>query len=106
MIGQIIGDVNGGASLADSFEKFPKVFDQVFISLVRAGEASGTLDKSLERLANQQEHDADMMGKIKSAMVYPAIVLVVIIGVIVFMLLTVVPQVEHLYTDVKKSFHS
>lgn len=102
MIGQIIGDVNGGASLADSFEKFPKVFDQVFISLVRAGEASGTLDKSLERLANQQEHDADMMGKIKGAMVYPAIVLVVIIGVIVFMLLTVVPQVEHLYTDLKK----
>lgn len=102
IVGQIIGDVNGGSSMADAFAKYPKVFNQVFISLVRAGETSGTLDKSLERLADQQEHDADMMGKIKGAMVYPAIVLVVIIGVIVFMLITVVPQVEKLYHDMGK----
>ena len=102
VVGQIIGNVNGGASLADSFAKYPKIFNQVFIALVRAGETSGTLDKSLERLADQQEHDADMMGKIKGAMVYPAIVLVVIIGVIVFMLLMVVPQVEKLYSDMGK----
>lgn len=102
IVGQIIGDVNGGSSMADAFAKYPKVFNQVFISLVRAGETSGTLDKSLERLADQQEHDADMMGKIKGAMVYPAIVLFVIIGVIVFMLITVVPQVEKLYHDMGK----
>jgi type IV pilus assembly protein PilC len=102
IVGQVLGDVNGGASLADSFAKFPKVFDQVFIALVRAGETSGTLDKSLERLANQQEHDADMMSKIKGAMVYPAIVLVVIIGVVIFMLVSLVPQVESLYADMGK----
>ncbi|MGE5309633.1 MAG: type II secretion system F family protein [Sphaerimonospora mesophila] len=99
VVGQVIGEVNGGSSLADSFAKFPKVFDQIFIALVRAGEASGTLDKSLERLSDQQEHDADMMSKVKGAMVYPAIVLFAIVGVIVFMLLTVVPQVERLYAD-------
>ncbi|MCL2174280.1 type II secretion system F family protein [Candidatus Saccharibacteria bacterium] len=102
IIGSVLNDVNGGASLADSFAKYPKVFNQVFIALVRAGETSGTLDKSLERLANQQEHDADMMSKIKGAMVYPAIVLAVIVAVVGFMLIALVPQVESLYNDMKK----
>ncbi|MDR1970233.1 MAG: type II secretion system F family protein [Candidatus Nomurabacteria bacterium] len=102
VIGTIVGDINGGASLADSFAKHPKVFNQVFVALVRAGETSGTLDKSLERLADQQEHDADMMSKIKGAMVYPLIVLVVIIAVVGFMLIALVPQVQNLYNDMSK----
>ncbi|MCL2451924.1 type II secretion system F family protein [Candidatus Saccharibacteria bacterium] len=102
IVGGVIGDINGGMSLADAFSKYPKVFNQVFIALVRAGETSGTLDKSLERLANQQEHDADMLSKIRGAMVYPAIVLAVIIFVVGFMLITLVPQVEILYNDMNK----
>jgi type IV pilus assembly protein PilC len=102
IIGSVVGDVNGGTSLADAFAKYPKVFNQVFIALVRAGETSGTLDKSLERLANQQEHDADMLSKIKGAMVYPVIVLAVIIAVVGFMLVALVPQVESLYNDMGK----
>lgn len=102
IIGDVSRNVNGGASLSDSFAKFPKVFDQVYIALVKAGESSGTLDKSLERLANQQEHDADMMSKIKGAMVYPAIVLAVIIGVVIFMLVSLVPQVASLYNDMNQ----
>ncbi|MCL2280993.1 type II secretion system F family protein [Candidatus Saccharibacteria bacterium] len=102
MVGGVLADVNGGRSLADSFAKYPKVFNQVFIALVRAGETSGTLDKSLERLANQQEHDADMLSKIKGAMVYPAIVLAVIVAVVGFMLIALVPQVESLYRDMNK----
>ncbi len=99
----IITSVEGGASMADSFAKYPKTFNQVFIALVRAGETSGTLDKSLERLADQQEKDAEIMSKIKGALAYPAIVLVVIVGVIGFMLLTVIPQVKVLYADMGKS---
>jgi type IV pilus assembly protein PilC len=102
IIGGVVGDVNGGAALADSFAKYPKVFNQVFIALVRAGETSGTLDKSLERLADQQEHDADMLSKIKGAMVYPMIVLAVIIFVVGFMLVSLVPQVKSLYDDMGK----
>jgi type IV pilus assembly protein PilC len=102
IVGGVVGDINGGMSLADAFAKYPKVFNQVFIALVRAGETSGTLDKSLERLADQQEHDADMLSKIKGAMVYPAIVLVVIIAVVGFMLIALVPQVESLYNDMNK----
>ncbi len=95
----ILTSVEGGKSLAESFSKHPDVFDSVFIALVEAGEASGTLDKALERIAEQQEKDAEMMSKIKGAMIYPAIVLAVILGVMIFMLFTIVPQVEKLYHD-------
>ncbi len=98
----ILDSVEGGKSLADSFSKHKEVFGSIFIALVSAGEASGTLDQSLQRIATQQEKDAAVMSKIKGALTYPVIVLVVILGVVVFMLLTVVPQVENLYDDLGK----
>ena len=99
---EIVGDVEGGKSLSVSFAKHPQVFDGVFISLVSAGELSGTLDESLKRVADQQEKDAATMSKIKGALTYPIIVLVVIGAVLAFMLFTVVPQVEKLYEDLGK----
>jgi type IV pilus assembly protein PilC len=99
IIEAILADVEAGKSLGDAFAKYPKIFDKVYLSLVRAGEVSGTLDESLKRIAMQQEKDAAMMSKIRGAMTYPAIVLVVIILVVVFMMVTVVPQVESLYQD-------
>lgn len=97
VIDQIIGDVEGGASLSDALAKHPDVFNQIYISLVAAGETSGTLDASLERLATQQEKDAEVMGKVKGAMVYPIIVLFVMFGVVGFMIVKVLPQVQVLY---------
>jgi len=102
IVQEVITDVEGGKTLSDSFAKHPEVFDKVFIALVSAGEASGTLDEALKRVAAQQEKDAAMMSKIRGAMTYPAIVLGVIILVIAFMLLTVVPQVKNLYKDLNK----
>jgi type IV pilus assembly protein PilC len=99
----IIASVEGGKSLHESFSKHPDVFDKVFLALIAAGEASGTLDDSLRRIAAQQEKDAATMSKIRGAMTYPIIVLVVIFGVMGFMLFTVVPQVEQLYVDLKKT---
>ena len=102
VIQEIAANVEGGKSLSDSFAKHPKVFSEVFISLIAAGELSGTLDESLQRVANQQEKDAAIVSKIKGALTYPLIVLVVIFGVMAFMLFTVVPQVETLYEDLNK----
>lgn len=103
VINDIITSIEGGSSLSQAFGKHPNVFDEVYLALIAAGEASGTLDQALERIANQQEKDAELLGKVRGAMVYPAIVLVVIIGVIGFMLFTVVPQIERLYHDLKKT---
>ncbi len=103
IINQIIGDVEGGKSFADSLSNHPDIFSTVFISLVAAGEVSGTLDEALERIADQQEKDAELTAKIRGALVYPVIVLVVIIAVIIFMLVTVLPQVELLYEDLNQS---
>lgn len=102
VVEDIVASVEGGKSLSESFSKHPEVFDKVFLALIAAGEVSGTLDESLIRIAAQQEKDAATMSKIKGALTYPIIVLVVIFGVMAFMLFTVVPQVEKLYHDLKK----
>ena len=102
VIEDILSRVEGGSSLSDSFSKHEGVFDKVYLSLIAAGELSGTLDESLRRIAAQQEKDAAMMSKIRGAMTYPLIVLVVIGMVMAFMMFTVVPQVENLYKDLKK----
>lgn len=102
VIQDISASVEGGKSLSDSFAKHPTVFSEVFIALISAGELSGTLDESLQRVANQQEKDAAIASKIRGAMTYPIIVLFVIFGVMIFMLVTVVPQVEKLYHDLGK----
>lgn len=103
VIEQIIADIEGGHTLADSFAKHPQVFDKVVLALVSAGEASGTLDEALKRISAQKEKDAAMMSKIRGALVYPVIVLVVIMAVMIFMLVAVVPQVAGLYKDMHKS---
>ncbi len=99
IIQEITASIEGGTTLSAAFAKHPKVFDDVYIALISAGEVSGTLDKALERIADQQEKDAEIMSKVKGAMVYPAIVSLVMVGVIVFMLVTVVPQIQKLYKD-------
>ena len=99
----ILASIEGGKQLSDAFAAHPKVFSEVYIALIAAGELSGTLDESLQRIAAQQEKDAAIASKIKGALTYPIIVLVVIFGVMAFMLFTVVPQVEKLYEDLGKA---
>lgn len=99
VINQVLSDIEGGNSFAKALEKHPKVFNNVFISLIAAGEVSGTLDSALEHIADQQEKDAEVVSKVRGALVYPIIVLFVIVGVVIFMLTTVLPQVESLYSD-------
>lgn len=99
IITQVISDVEGGSALSVALGRHPRAFNRVFISMVAAGETSGTLDKALERLANQQEKDAEILSKVRGAMVYPAIVILVMFAVVGFMIVKVLPQVEVLYKD-------
>ena len=99
IVEEILANVEAGKTLYDSFAQYPDIFNGVYLALIKAGETSGTLDLALKRLADQEEKDAAMMSKIKGALVYPAIILVVIIAVLAFMMIMVVPQVKDLYED-------
>ncbi|WP_019588222.1 type II secretion system F family protein [Deinococcus apachensis] len=85
-------DVESGTPLSEALVKHPKVFNRLYINLVRAGETSGTLDAILERIAAFQEKELTLRGKIKSALTYPVVVLVFAIGITYFLLTTIVPQ--------------
>ncbi len=100
VINEIISDVEGGMAFSAALQKHPDVFDEVFISLVAAGEVSGTLDSSLERIADQKEKDAEILSKVRGAMVYPIIVLLVMTAVVIFMVVTVLPTVEEVYKGI------
>lgn len=97
VINEVITDIEAGMAFSEALAKHPEVFNRVYVSMVAAGETSGTLDKALERLADQQEKDADIISKVRGAMIYPLIVLLVMLAVVVFMVVKVLPQVEDIY---------
>lgn len=99
---KVAASVEGGQSLAKSFGEYPAIFNHVFVSLVDAGEQSGTLDEALMRLALQQEKEQQILAKVRGALIYPTLVFFVIIAVVVFMLTTVLPQVASLYKELGK----
>jgi type IV pilus assembly protein PilC len=99
VINKIIADVEGGSSLSEALAKHPRVFNNIYINLIAAGEVSGNLDRALERIAYQQEKDAEIIAKVRGAMAYPAIVIMVMVLVVGFMVVKVLPQVKVIYED-------
>ncbi|MCS7058871.1 MAG: type II secretion system F family protein [Meiothermus sp.] len=90
-------EVEGGANFSEALSRH-KLFNRLYINLVRAGETSGSLDTILDRLATFQENELALIGKIRSALTYPAIVFVFAIGVTYFLLTTIVPQFAQILT--------
>jgi len=86
-------EVEGGVSLGDSLAKFPKVFSPIYINMVRAGESGGILDEILKKLATQQEKDSAIRHKLKSAMSYPAVLMVIMIIAFFVLTLFVLPGI-------------
>jgi type IV pilus assembly protein PilC len=99
VIARVINDVQSGTTLAAAMAKHPQVFDNIYVSLIAAGEESGTLSEALERIALQQEKDSETLSKVRGAMVYPMIVMLVLGGVMIFMLTSLLPQVQTLYSN-------
>jgi type IV pilus assembly protein PilC len=100
VINKVITDVEAGSALSAALSRHPAVFNTIYVSLIAAGEVSGTLDRSLERIANQQEKDAEILSKVRGAMIYPIVVLLVMFAVVTFMIVKVLPQVEVLYEGI------
>ncbi len=96
---QIKSDVEGGATFADSLKKHPKVFDDLFVNLVAAGEIGGVLDTILNRLAIFIEKNMQVIKKVKGAMVYPLIILGVTIASVIVMLVWVIPTFEKMFKN-------
>jgi type IV pilus assembly protein PilC len=99
MILSIKADVESGTSLTDSLAKFPHHFDDLYISLVNAGEQSGTLETLLNEIATYKEKTEALKAKVKKAMVYPASILVVAFVVTAILMIFVIPQFEALFTN-------
>ncbi len=91
--------VESGGTLSEAFAKYPAVFDELFVSMIRAGEASGGLDVILQRLTVYIEKAAKIKAQVKSALMYPAIIIVVAIGVVAALLVFVVPTFAKQFAD-------
>jgi type IV pilus assembly protein PilC len=99
ILGQVKSAVEQGATFSDALRRHPRVFDDLYVNLVAAGEVGGILDTILNRLAVYIEKAVKLRGQIKSALFYPVGILVVAIGVIAVMLLKVIPTFENMYKD-------
>ncbi len=99
VLNKVKGDVEQGSTFAAALAKHPKVFDELYVNLVAAGEVGGILDTILNRLAIYMEKADSLRRKVKSAMVYPIAVVVVSIGVITLLLVKVIPVFEKMFAD-------
>jgi type IV pilus assembly protein PilC len=96
---QVRKDVEAGLALSEALEKHPKVFSRLYVEMVRAGEIGGMLDEVLLRVADQLEGDQELRRKVKSAMTYPMVVLVLAILAASFMLIFIVPVFARMFED-------
>lgn len=96
---EVLSAIQSGKSLANSFREQEEVFDPITLNLIEAGEESGNLETILEKLASELEDSKSLGDKLKSAMIYPIIILVIIIVVMVLMMLVLVPSMASIYSD-------
>lgn len=94
-------DLNSGKTLADAFEEFPRVFDRVTINLVRAAEQAGTLEQTLTDLVKTIKKDMEFVDKVKGAMFYPLMVMVVFVAVFLMILIVVMPKISQVFGRMK-----
>ena len=99
IIALVRNDVEAGLPLSDAMERQPVAFDRLYVAMVRAGEAGGALDKSLERLATQLEKDDSLRRTIKSAMAYPVLIGAFAVMVMIGMLIFIIPIFANMYED-------
>lgn len=93
VLNEVESSVQGGSSLSEALAKHPKVFSNIYISMVQAGEAGGILEQVLKRLASQQEKDAALRTKIRGAMIYPAVIFTVTLGAFYILMTYIVPKI-------------
>ena len=99
IIGGVAEEVEAGGSLSDAMAKFPKAFDKLYVNMIAAGEAGGVLDLILARLADFMEKAAKLKKKVIGAMIYPAVVISIAVGVVTMIMIVVIPKFEAIFSD-------
>ncbi len=97
VLGEVCADVRSGKDLSQSFARHPRVFQKIYVNMIKAGEASGQLDIVLTRLAEYQESAEALKSEIKSAMTYPIVSLVMVLGITIFLLVFIIPKFEDMF---------
>ncbi|GIW71294.1 MAG: type II secretion system protein F [Planctomycetota bacterium] len=97
VIEQIVSDVRTGSDFSDALRKHPRVFSDIYVNMVRAGEASGQLDEILVRLAEYQEATAALRARIRAAMTYPVVSLVLILAITIGLLVGIIPKFDAIF---------
>ncbi len=103
ILAEVRDSVSAGSSFADALGKYPRVFSPLMVNMVAAGEASGTLEQVLLRLAEMLEKRAQLVAKVKSAVAYPVMMIVVAVGVVVFLLSSVVPSITQIFLEMNRT---
>jgi type IV pilus assembly protein PilC len=98
-LGSVRADVEAGANLSDAMAKHPKVFDDLFVSMVRAGEAGGMLEEVLQRVADQVEKDAALRRQVRAAMVYPVLVITFAVGIMLALVAFLIPVFVNVFKE-------
>jgi len=99
IVGGVGDEVEAGGSLSDAMSKYPKAFDKLYVNMINAGEAGGVLDLILSRLADFMEKAAKLKKKVIGAMIYPAVVISIAIGVVSMIMIFVIPKFEQIFSD-------
>lgn len=99
VIEEIKLDVENGISFSTALSRHPKVFSQLFVNMIAAGETSGKLDEVLKNLTNQMRKDHALVSKVRSALMYPTVVVVAMVGIGIVMMITVIPQITSIYSE-------
>jgi len=95
----VCDEIEGGATLSEALAKSPKAFDRLYCNMIRAGEAGGALEVILRRLSEFMERSQSLKRKVKGAMVYPIVVIMVAVGILTFIMIKIVPQFKKIFDD-------
>jgi len=98
-VADVAKQVEGGATLANALAVHPDVFNPIYVNMVKAGETGGILDQVLDRLATQQEKDAEVVSKVRSAMIYPAVITTATVSAFFFLMTVIVPKLSSIFED-------
>ncbi len=101
IVGGVCEEVESGGTLSEAMAKYPKAFDKLYVNMINAGEAGGVLDLILNRLADFMEKAAKLKKKVVGAMIYPAVVITIAVGVVSMIMIFVIPKFKQIFSDFK-----